>query len=108
MVALINPDGWIPRPTKLDDAFERKESRISEKAAEDSDQSDVPEALEYVKQQTIHEWLRSDVKVVSKPKAPREKFSIAAKRRASAADCNGSQRKIFDVVFEPVMTAINE
>ena len=48
MVALINPEGWIPRPTKLE-TFERKESRISEKNAEDSDQSDVPEVLEYVK-----------------------------------------------------------
>ena len=66
MVALINPDGWIARPTKLD-TFERKESKISEIDDDDSNKSDVPEVLEYVKQKTIHEWLRSDVKVVQKP-----------------------------------------
>ena len=107
MVALINPEGRFPAPTKLE-TFSRKESLISEKVAEDSDQSDVPETLEYVKQQTIHQWLMSDTKAVHKPKPPREKLSSAAKRRASAADCKGSQRKIFDVVFEPVMAAINE
>ena len=68
----------------------------------------MPEVLEYVRQKTIHEWLKSDTGVVQRPEPPREKLSNAAKRRASAADCKGSQRKIFDVVFEPVMTAINE
>ena len=89
MVALINPEGRFPMPTKLD-SFERKESKISEVDDDDSNKSDVPEVLEYVKQKTIHEWLRSDVKVPQKPQPPREKFSMAAKRRASAADCNGS------------------
>ena len=89
MVALINPEGYVPRPTKLD-SFERQESKISEMDDDDSNKSDVPEVLEYVKQKTIHEWLKSDVKAPQKPQPPREKLSLAAKRRASAADCNGS------------------
>lgn len=101
MVALIAPAGQIALPSQLDMNWPLKKSE--ERIQEITDSEDFsPKKEESVDDRQIGKGVVPSAINKAKTESP------LTRRRGSAAACTRSQRKIFDMVFEPVMQMIND
>ena len=101
MVALIAPAGQVALPSQLDKDWPLK--RSEERIQEISDSEDFsPNKEESFDEKQAGKGVVPSAIGKAKTESP------LGRRRSSAAACSRSQRKIFDMVFEPVMQMIND